>query len=179
MKAQFWSFDVIFAMIIFGSALILLTFVWVNISGQYSTAYGLGLQTMQAQLQSLQGRVLTRGTPQNWNSAINVTNTLTWSNVSIGLGTGSGSQLSPGKIAALAAMSNYNTLTYESTKQLLGVGYDWYIAINSSNSTLAMGLYPYTRNPYAIQVARQSAVLNGVPVSVLIIIWTNKSFGVG
>jgi hypothetical protein len=179
MKAQFWSFDVIFAMIIFGSALILLTFVWVNVSSQYSTAYSFGLQTMQAQLQSLQSRILTQGVPPNWNSEVNVTNPATWSNVSIGLGTGSGSNLSQSKIATLAAMSNYNTITYQATKPLLGVGYDWYIAINYSNSTLAMGLYPYTRNPYAIQVARQSAVLNGVPVSVQIIVWTNKSFGVG
>lgn len=179
MKAQFWSFDIIFAMIVFGSALVLLTFVWVNVSGQYDTAYSFGLQTMQAQLQSLQSRILTQGVPSNWNSALNVTNTSTWSNVSVGLGTGRGGQLSINKIAVLAAMSNYNTITYQSTKPLLGVGYDWYIAVNYSNSTMAMGLYPYTRNPYAIQVARQSAVLNGVPVSVQIIVWTNKSFGVG
>ena len=178
MRAQFWSFDVIFAMIIFGSALILLTFVWVNISSQYDTAYSFGLETMQAQLQSLQSRILLQGVPSDWNSAVNITNTETWSNVSVGLGTGAGSALSMNKIATLAAMSNYNTITYQSTKQLLGVGYDWYIALNYSNSTLAAGLYPYTRDPYAIQVARQSAVLNGVPVSVQIILWTNKSFGV-
>ncbi|MDE1854776.1 MAG: hypothetical protein KGH57_00435 [Candidatus Micrarchaeota archaeon] len=179
MKAQFWSFDVIFAMIIFGSALILLTFVWVNVSSQYNAAYGYGIQTMQAQLQSLQSRILTQGVPSNWNSVVNVTNTSTWSNVSVGLGTGAGGQLSQGKIAALVAMTSYNTITYEATKPLMGVGYDYYITINSGSFTVAMGLYPYTRNPYALQVARQSAVLNGMPVSVQIIIWTNKSFGVG
>lgn len=178
MKAQFWSFDVIFAMIVFGSALIILTFVWVNVSNQYSLAYSFGIQTMQAQLQSLQGRILTQGVPANWNSVINVTNTTTWANVSVGLGTGVGGQLSMNKIATLAAMSNYNTTTYQATKPLMGVGYDWYIAINYSNSTIAMGLSPYTRSPYAIQVARQSAVLNGRPVSVQMMVWTNKSFGV-
>ncbi len=178
MKAQFWSFDVIFAMIVFGSALILLTFVWVNVSSQYDTAYSFGLQTMQAQLQSLQSRLLLQGVPANWASVVNVTNTSTWTGVSVGLGTGFGNRLSLSKISTLAAMSNYNPGAYQATKSLLGVGYDYYIAINNSNSTITMGLYPYTRNPYAIQVARQSAVLNGMPVSVQIILWTNKSFGV-
>ncbi len=178
MKAQFWSFDVIFAMIIFGSALIILTFVWVNVSSQYNIAYGFGLQTMQAQLQSLQTRILEPGSPSDWNSAVNVIDVGTWQNVSIGLGSGSGSAISQDKIITLMAMANYNSITYQATKPLLGVGYDWYIEINYSNTSIGMGLYPYTRNPYAVQVARQSAVLNGVPVKMQIFLWTNESFGV-
>ncbi|MCL5239011.1 MAG: hypothetical protein M1286_00860 [Candidatus Marsarchaeota archaeon] len=177
MKAQFWSFDVIFAMIIFGSALIILTFVWVNVSSQYNLVYSFGLQTMQAQLQSLQGRIIGTGYPSDWNSVANITNTGTWNNISIGLGNGNG-MLSQSKIMTLMAMTNYGPSEYQATKPLLGVGYDWYISINYSNVSLTMGLYPYTRNPYAVQVARQSDVLNGVPVKMQIILWTNKSFGV-
>lgn len=178
MRAQFWSFDVIFAMIIFSSALLIITFVWISVSNQFSLAYGMGLQTMQAQLQSLQGRVLTAGVPPNWNTFVNVTNTMTWTNVSVGLGTGSGSSLSLNKIMTLMSMTSYNTTTYQATKTLLGVGYDYYIVINGTNSTMTMGLPPYQFNPYAIQVARQSAILNGMPVRIQVIVWTNKSFGV-
>ena len=63
MKAQFWSFDVIFAMAIFSSALMLISFVWLGVSGQFSLSYSLGSQIMQAQVQSLQSRILTPGTP--------------------------------------------------------------------------------------------------------------------
>jgi hypothetical protein len=178
MKAQFWSFDAVFAMTIFGSSLLIITFIWMGVTNQFSLAYGFGLQTMQAQVQSLQNRILTSGSPQNWNAAINATNSSTWRNVSVGLGIGVGSQLSLNKIMTLMAMSSYSTASYQATNPLLGVGYDYYILINSSNATMAMGLYPYTRNPYAVQVARQSAVLNGVPVRVQVIVWTNKSFGV-
>ncbi len=81
MRAQFWSFDVIFAVVIFGTALVLLTFVWTSISNQYSLSYGLGSANLQAQLQSLQNRILGPGTPSNWNSVLNVSNTMTWSNI--------------------------------------------------------------------------------------------------
>lgn len=178
MKAQFWSFDVIFAMVVFSSALLIISFVWFGISNQFSLVYGLGFQTLQAQLQSLQNRIVTAGTPQNWNAEVNVSNSSTWSNMSIGLGTGTGAQLSLSKIMTLEAMSNYNSITYQATKPLLGISYDYYILINSSNATMSMGLYPYTLNPYAIQVARQSAIINGVPVRIQVILWTNKTFGV-
>ena len=178
MKAQFWSFDVIFAMKIFSSALLIITFVWISVSNQFSLAYGLGLQTMQTQLQSLQNRILTSGTPANWNANVDVGNTLTWNNIAIGLGTGAGSTLSLNKVLTLMSMTGYSVANYQATKPLLGIGYDYYIVINGTNTTMAMGLSPYSRNPYAIQVARQSAVLNGMPVRMQIIVWTNKSFGV-
>jgi hypothetical protein len=178
MKAQFWSFDAIFAMVIFSSALLIITFVWISVSNQFSLAYGMGLQTMQAQLQSLQAQIVTPGVPADWNAFVNVSNTITWKNLSIGLGTGSGSSLSLSKIMTLMSMSGYSPASYQATKTLLGVGYDYYIVINGTSSTMTMGLPPYNLNPYAIQVARQSAVLNGVPVRVQVIVWTNKSFGV-
>lgn len=165
-------------MVIFGTALVLLTFAWSSMSGQLSSTYGLGLQNMQAQAQSLQSRILTPGSPQDWASQVNISNTGSWSNVSIGLGTGSGSQLSLAKIYTLAAMTNHNSTSYQATKQLIGVGYDYYIVISTGNVTLAMGSYPFNKNPYAIQTATKSATLDGRPATVQIMIWTNKSFGV-
>lgn len=178
MKAQFWSFDVIFAMVIFGTALALLTFAWSSISGQLANTYGLGLQSMQAQLSNLQNRILAQGTPQNWNSQINISDTGTWNNVSIGLGTGQGSQLSLQKIYELAAMTNHNETSYQATKQLIGVGYDYYITVQTQNFTLAMGSYPFDKNPYAVQTTTKSAVLDGMPATIQIMVWTNETFGV-
>jgi hypothetical protein len=179
MKAQFWSFDVIFAIIIFCLALSLVTFVWLGITNQFSLSYGMGTQTMQAQLQSMQSRITGTGIPANWNAAVNVINPTTWNNISIGLGTGIGSQLSQSKIMTFMAMSNYNTTTYQATKSLLGIGYNYYILINSTNYTIKLGLAPYSLNPYSIMVAKQSAFLNGVPVTMQLLLWTNKTFGVG
>ena len=175
MRAQFWSFDVVFAMVIFGVAIVLLTFVWTGISNQYSLSYGTGLVNLQAQLQSLQNRILGPGTPSNWNSALDVSNTLTWSNVGIGLGTGNGTALSPNKVMTFMAMSNS---AYQATKPLLGVGYDYYIVIYGSNIVLSLGASPYMSKATTTQVAMQSATLNSVPVRVQIMIWTNKTFGV-
>lgn len=178
MKAQFWSFDVIFAMAIFGTALALITFAWSSMSGQLSSTYGLGLQNMQAQLRSLQNRILTTGTPQDWASQVNISNTSTWSNVSIGLGTGSGSELSLSKIYTLEAMTNHNSTSYQATKQLVSVGYDYYITVEVGNVTLAMGSYPFNKDPYAVQVATRYAAVDGMPATIQIMVWTNKSFGV-
>jgi len=178
MRAQFWSVDVIFAITIFGTALVLLTFVWTSISNQYSLSYGMGSANLQAQLQSLQNRILGSGTPSNWNSAVDVSNPPTWANVSIGLGTGNGTALSQGKVMTFMAMSDYNSADYQATKPLLGVGYEYYIVIYGNNMTMSFGVPPFMNKATATQVAMQSATLNGMPVRVQIMVWTNKTFGV-
>ncbi len=178
MRAQFWSFDVVFAIVIFGTAILLLTFVWNGISNQYALSYGMGSVNLQAQLQSLQNRILGPGTPSNWNSAVDVSNTLTWSNVSIGLGTGNGTALSQNKVMAFMAMSDYTPANYQATKPLLGVGYEYYIVIYGNNMTVSFGVPPFKNKATATQVAMQSATLNGAPVRVQIMVWTNKTFGV-
>jgi hypothetical protein len=178
MKAQFWSFDAIFAIVVFGSALMLITFVWLGVSSQFSLSFPLGTQLMQAQVQSLQNRIVSQGTPASWYVSVNALDTSTWNNISVGLGTGVNGQLSPTKIMAFLAMSSGSSATYQATKQLLGVSYDYYIVINATNYTISLGLPPYKMNPYAVVVGRQSATLNGVPVAMQVILWTNKSFGV-
>ena len=76
------------------------------------------------------------------------------------------------------AMSDHNSTAYQATKPLLGVGYDYYITIYESNVTIGLGIPPYAHSPTAIQVARQSVVVNGAPAQMQIIVWTNKTFGV-
>lgn len=179
MKAQFWSFDVIFAIVIFGVAITLLAFVWTGINSQFALTYGFGIVNIQAQLQSLQARIISPGGPANWNYIVNTTNTLTWSNLSIGLGTGNGTSLSVDKAMTFMAMANHNMTAYQATKPLLGIGYDYYITIYYlGNVTMPLGLSPVGLGPTAIQVATQSATMGGVPVQMQIIVWTNKSFGV-
>lgn len=176
MKAQFWSFDAVFATVIFGVAIVLLTIVWFAVSSQFSLSSGLGVSTMQVQLQSLQRRLLATGSPPNWNAVVNVSNTISWSNVSGSLGLGNGTALSQAKVMTFLSMT-HNITSYQATKALLGIGYEYYITITGSDFAVSIGLSP--NNPTSIQVARLSATMNNAPVKVLLEVWTNRSAGVG
>jgi hypothetical protein len=179
MRAQFWSFDAIFAIVIFGVTITIMAFVWTGINSQFALTYGFGMTNMQAQLQGLQARIVSQGAPEEWNFIVDPTNTLTWTNMSVGLGTGNGTALSLNKMMTLMAMANHNSTAYQTTKPLLGVGYDYYITIYyQGNLTVPIGLSPSGLSPTAIQVATQSATIGGVPVRMQILVWTNKSFGV-
>lgn len=175
MKLQFWSFDVVFAMILFGVAIMLLIFVWFNTSTQFSLAYGNGIGSMQTQIQSLQVRITSQGAPIYWNSLINTTNSLTWSNISIGLGNGNGA-LSSSKLLTFAAMSSYD---YQSTKARLGVGYDYYIIIKGPSLYVALGQNPNINNATAVQVITVPVVVDTTPAQMQIFVWTNTTFGIG
>ncbi len=178
LKAQFWSFDVIFAVIIFSFAITILAFTWFNISSQLSLGYGNGSGVMQLQLKSLSQNLLSPGYPANWQSAVNTTNATTWSGISAGLATSqSGTTLSSGKVYALMSMSNFN---YQASKQLLGVGFDYYIDIRSSPKigsgiNITIGSNPFNKGALTIYVSNRNAVMNGVPVNVQMILWTNTT----
>ncbi len=174
MKLQFWSFDVIFAMIIFSFAVTILAFVWYSINNQFSLSYGYGVASMQMQVQSLAARLLTPGTPVGWSSIIVANNTSTWNNISIGL-LGSNGELSMQKLAALESMSNYN---YEATKQAMGIGYDYYIIVNLQGINIPIGSSPYANNALTIQVINEPISINGAPGNMQVLVWTNMSFGV-
>ncbi len=58
------------------------------------------------------------------------------------------------------------------------MGYEYYIVMYGNNMTMSLGVPPYSNKATASQVAMQSATLNGAPVRVQIIVWTNKTFGV-
>jgi hypothetical protein len=179
LKAQFWSFDVIFAVIIFSFAITILAFTWFNISNQLSISSGNGTGIMQLQLQSLVQNLLTPGVPSNWQSTINTTNPSTWSSVSIGLASAQGSYLlSSNKVYAL--MSIANGKNYQMTKQMLGVGFDYYITIKS-NSDLGSGIdINIGRNPsdngaLTVYVDKAYANMNGIPVTIQVALWTNTT----
>ena len=179
MKAQFWSIDMIFAVMIFMGGIVLLSYVWSNINSQFSISYGYGVGLMQVQLNNLLQRIQTTGYPQNWNSYASIDNTNEWSNVSIGLASSSsGGTISMNKVFTLMAMSNSN---YQASKQPLGVGYDYYINIYSSGQyNISIGKNPASLNATSIQSATIPIVLdNGQSADMRVIVWTNTTFGVG
>ena len=179
MKAQFWSMDMIFAVMIFMGGIVLLSYVWSNVNSQFSISYGYGIGLMQIQLNNLLQRIQAQGSPQNWNSYASVNNTNNWANVSVGLGSSSTpGTISMNKVLTLMAMSNSN---YQASKQLLGVGYDYYITIYSQGQyNLSIGRNPMNLNPTSIQSATIPIVLdNGQDANMRVIVWTNTTFGVG
>lgn len=180
-KGQFWSFDVIFAVIIFSFAITILAFTWYNISSQLALGYSNGSGIMQQQLQSLAQSLLSPGVPTYWQGTIDTANGLTWGGVYAGLAQGqSGAVLSPAKVYALLSMSNTN---YQATKQVLGVGYDYYITITSgskigSGINISIGSSPFNKGALTIYVANRNAVMNGVPVNMRLMLWTNRTLAV-
>ncbi len=178
MKLQFWSFDVIFAIVIFVIAVSILAFVWHTLSSEVAVTNAYGIEDLQQQLQSLQVRVFSPGSPSDWPAQIVPTNTETWGNVTIGLSNSTGAQtvLSAQKVATLEGMANEN---YQSTKQELGVGFDYYITIKTDSLNIAIGRNPASYNATSEQVDTRAVILNGRSAQMQIIVWTNTSFGVG
>jgi hypothetical protein len=178
LKSQFWSFDVIFAIVIFSFAITILAFTWFNISNQLSLGYGNGTGIMQLQLQSLSQEVFSPGIPANWQSTIDTTNPSTWSGVVVGLSSSQGSySLSPGKVYALASMADYN---YQATKQVLDLGFDYYITIKSNSNigsgiNISIGSSPFNKGALTIYVDNAEGTMNGVPVRVQMLLWTNTT----
>ncbi len=178
LKAQFWSFDVIFAVVIFSFAITILAFTWFNINSQLSIGYGNGSGIMQLQLQSLTQSLMSTGVPSNWQSTVNTLNTKTWSSTSIGLVSSQGSYaLAPGKVYTFASMSNRN---YQATKQALALGFDYYITIRSNSNigsgiNMSIGSNPFSKGALTIYVNNVQATMNGVPVTMQVILWTNTT----
>jgi len=181
LKAQFWSFDVVFAIIIFSFAITILAFTWFNISNQLSLSYGSGSEIMQLQLQSVMQNIMSPGIPSNWQSSINATNQSTWVGVLAGLGSAQDSySLSPSKIYSLISVANYNASDYQATKQMLGTGFDYYITIESTSNVGAgvdinIGSNPANNGALTEYVDKEYANLNGVPVVVQVELWTNTT----
>lgn len=183
LKAQFWSFDVVFAIVIFSFAITILAFTWFNISNQLSLGYGGGSQIMQLQLQSVMQNLLSPGIPSNWQSSINTTNPSTWSGILVGLASSQGSySLSSSKIYSLISIANYNSSDYQATKQIIGTGFDYYITIKSvsdvgSGVDINIGSNPQANGALTEYVDKEYANLNGIPVVVQVVLWTNTTLG--
>lgn len=177
MKAQFWSIDMIFSIILLTTVIAILSVVWVSVSSQYSLAYGYAIGSMQAQLSAMMQLLQTQGVPQNWNTAIPA-NSISGTNFTIGLMSSNGGTVSSGKLAALSAMSGSN---YQAVKQHLGIAYDYYIIVSIPNQyNMTIGSNPFTNNAVAVQSATLPITLdNGEAGSMRVMVWTNTSFGVG
>ncbi len=179
MKAQFWSIDAVFAMVIFTGAMLILSIVWLGVSNQFSSEYSYGVGAMQFQLIGLVQKLQSQGTPPNWDSVLvsgSHGSTILFRNATVGLEYGNSGELSVNKIIALEALSNIN---YQATKQILGVGYDYYIRFYSSQYNMSIGMNPIVGNAVAIQTATVPVILNnGQSASMQVMVWTNTSFGV-
>lgn len=180
MKAQFWSFDGVFGITIFTIAILILATVWINVNRQLSLAYGFGIGSMQQQLLNLETRITSPGAPANWNSFVSANNPESWSQVNVGLGSGTNGTISTAKMLYLSSLASYNYTDYQETKYMLGTGYDYYIIISSPHLyNITIGRNPLANNATAIQVANiQGALDNGAPVNVRLEVWTNTTFGV-
>ena len=174
MKAQFWSFDLVFAVIIFVFTLVLLTYVWLNISGEYSLSYGRNVANIQLQLNSLSSQLLSPGIPSNWNYLVNLSSVSTWQNITVGLGNGTTGALSQFKINALQNMSSDD---YQAVKPALGIGYDYYITITGTGISASIGKNPAQLNATSLQSALLPVVINGAPAQMSIELWTNSTLG--
>ncbi len=181
-KAQFWSFDLIFSVVIFSFAITILAYTWFTINTQLSNAYSPTYIILQMQEQALSQSIMSPGAPVNWQSAVNTLSTASWSGVSIGLaGSPSNSSISMNKLYALISMANYN---YQALKPSLGVAFDYYITIVNSPSaantvSISLGRSPFTNGALALFSQKMSATLNGIPVIVTVYVWTNAGFAIG
>ncbi len=174
-KAQFWSFDIIFAIVIFTVAMTILAYTWYNIDNQLALSYGSGTETMQFETQVLTERMLTPGTPADWNALVNTSNVSTWKDISIGLTTSSNSStISPSKVYTLMAMANYNNSDYQATKSVMGIGYDYYITITGKDVNIRIGENPATHNALTTYVYKARTVFGTEPVLMKVIVWTNE-----
>ena len=175
-KAQFWSFDVIFAIVIFTVSLTILAYTWFNINSELALAYGNGGTIMELQAQTLAHTLLSTGYPSNWQSLVNTTNTATWNGTSVGLVNNPGSTaIAQNKLYAFMAMENYS---YEATKQELGIGYAYFIVISGRNVNVTIGHNPSKYGALTTFVTKEAGTLGNQPVNIQIDVWTNKPIAV-
>ena len=166
----------IFSIVIFTVALTILTFTWFGINSQLSLAYGNGATLMQLQAQTLAQTLMSTGVPANWPSLVNTSNTVTWSDVSIGLASAQGStRLSASKLYTFMAMANTN---YQATKPILGTAFDYYINIESSSFNITIGSSPASGKALTTYVEKKGVFINGQPAVIVIQVWTGETIGI-
>ncbi len=175
-RGQFWSFDAIFAVVIFMSAITILSIAWLDVSNQLSIASGGTSYIMQLQAQGVAQNLVSAGSPSNWQATLVPNSIGTWSSVGVGLALSPGSStLSGAKLYALQSMVNYN---YSMAGQSLGTTYNYYITISSSSLNITMGENPTTNGAVTTFLSRKSAFLNGAPVQIEVLIWSSSQSSV-
>ncbi len=170
-KLQFWSLDIVFAVIIFGIVLTIMFYIWFNINSNLSAAYTNKNIILQTQNHQVSQNLLTAGIPNNWEMQINTTNTLTWGGITIGLSSSQKNiNFSILKIYALMAMVNYN---YSYAQQILGLSYNYYITITSSSLNLSIGKNPKLNGAKTINIETKSIFIDGQTATLKTIIWSS------
>ena len=175
MRMQFWSFDVIFAIVIFTVAMTILAFTWYNVNSELAISSSGSGTIMQLQSQVLSQALLSEGYPSHWYSQINLSNPSTWQKVSVGIEASNGTEISSKKLYTFMAMAASD---YGLTKQLLGVSYNYYIVIYNSEINITIGLNPSTNAALTTYVISRYGYINGQPVRIKIMLWTNTQSAV-
>ena len=177
LRAQFWSFDVIFSVVIFSVALTILSLAWFNISNQLSLSSGNTDYIMQLQAEQLSQNLLGTGSPVNWETDLQPNHPSSWVGIAFGLSAAPGSaNLSTAKIYSLIGMAGTN---YTDSQQALGVGYNYYIDITGGPYNITIGENPLTSGAVTVFVSKRSAFLNKVPVTLDVYIWSNQKANLG
>jgi hypothetical protein len=180
-KAQIWSIDLVFALVVFGFTITLLTATWAKLSNDISVSRSGPIAVLALQTKSFSDTLMSPGYPQNWYSTVNTVNTSTWSGVVPGIiSSSSPGVISPPKLYSLIALSAYSP---RATESLFGNGYNYFVQItggaNSGWTNITIGTNPLKAGATDIYVVQRSATLNGAPVSVNIMLWTNSTAGAG
>lgn len=178
-KAQIWSLDVIFSIVVFSFTITLLALTWLHVSGNLSITYAGTSDIMSAQVKSFSYSLMSAGSPADWAGTVNTINSSTWVGITPGIGSGSG--ISAAKLHTLESMANYN---YSAVKVAFGITYDYYVTIKGSSSgpgdlNTSFGLNPFGLNATSIFVNKISSSVSGVPVTVSVMMWTNSSQAIG
>lgn len=169
-RGQFWSFDAVFAIIIFMSAITIIAIAWLNISNQLSLTTAGSAYIMQLQAQQVAQNMLSAGSPTNWQAIVSPNSTGTWTGIGVGLASSPGSaNLVPSKLYALQSMVNYN---YTDAAQAIGTSYDYYITITGSTMNITMGKNPVTNGAVTTFLGKRDAQINGVPVQIEVFVWS-------
>ena len=175
MRAQFWSFDVIFAIVIFTVAMTILAFTWYNVNSELAISSSGSGTIMQLQSQVLSQALLSEGYPAHWYSQVNLSDPSTWQKISVGIEASNGTEISSKKLYTFMAMAASD---YGLTKQLLGVSYNYYIIIYNSEINITIGLNPSTNAALTTYVISRYSYIDGQPVRIKIMLWTNTQSAV-
>jgi hypothetical protein len=180
MKLQIWSLDLIFAVVVFSFTITIVSVTWLHISNGLSSSYGNSQAVLSLQATSMADVLLSAGTPADWQSAVNTTNSLSWTGIAPGIATAAGqTQISAPKLYALLSMASAN---YTATKPLFGLGANYYIVVGSPGagiSNITIGRNPVAYNASTVFVSRRAASLYGSPVLVEVEVWSNSTSSAG
>ena len=67
---------------------------------------------------------------------------------------------------------------YQVIKQLLGVGYEYYITISNPTYSIAIGKNPSSYNSLTSYTGSESVFLGGSPAILKVVVWTDKPLAV-